>query len=103
MVNFMKPATERVSKTITITNDIAQKLMQASKKLGISERDIIKHSLNEYLNRIELIKASECVIGESEQKFDFEPIGFGMWADRKDMEDSVAWVRKLREREWNCS
>ena len=24
---------------------------------------------------------------------------FGMWKDREDMKDSVAWVRKLREKE----
>ena len=29
-----------------------------------------------------------------------EPI-IGMWADRDDMTDSSAWVRTLRDREWN--
>jgi len=24
----------------------------------------------------------------------------GMWSDREDMKDSVAWVRSLRRREW---
>ncbi len=24
----------------------------------------------------------------------------GMWRDRKDLQDSTAWVRSLREREW---
>jgi len=24
----------------------------------------------------------------------------GMWADREDMKDSAAWVRKLRQHEW---
>jgi len=24
----------------------------------------------------------------------------GMWADREDMRDSSAWVRQLREKEW---
>jgi len=28
---------------------------------------------------------------------------FGMWKDRKDMRDSVAWVRKWREKEDNLS
>ncbi|MDO9129455.1 MAG: DUF2281 domain-containing protein [Anaerolineales bacterium] len=23
-----------------------------------------------------------------------------MWRDRKDMQDSIAWVRQLRQREW---
>lgn len=26
---------------------------------------------------------------------------FGMWKDREDMKDSVAWVRKIREEQWN--
>jgi len=25
----------------------------------------------------------------------------GMWKDREDLSDSVAWVRELRRREWN--
>ena len=24
----------------------------------------------------------------------------GMWADREDMQDSAAWERKVRQREW---
>ena len=30
----------------------------------------------------------------------FEPIGFGMWADRPEMQDAARWVADLREREW---
>lgn len=26
----------------------------------------------------------------------FEPIGFGMWANRKDLEDVEAWISKIR-------
>ena len=25
----------------------------------------------------------------------------GMWADREDMKDPVAWVRQIRETQWN--
>lgn len=25
----------------------------------------------------------------------------GMWADREDMKDSVAWVRKIRQTQWS--
>ena len=25
---------------------------------------------------------------------------FGMWADREDMQDSAAWEREVRKREW---
>jgi hypothetical protein len=27
----------------------------------------------------------------------------GMWRDREDMQDSTAWVRSLRQREWEHS
>jgi hypothetical protein len=30
----------------------------------------------------------------------FEPIGFGMWADRREMQDAAKWVAEMRHREW---
>lgn len=30
----------------------------------------------------------------------FEPIGFGMWADRPEMQDAAQWVADLRKRAW---
>ena len=27
----------------------------------------------------------------------FKPIGFGMWAGRKDLKDVAGWVRKMRQ------
>lgn len=102
----MKPERERVlrTKTITITmpDDTAQILEQTSIKLGISETDIINLSIAEYLSSKEAVmRIATNIVGESEPKFDFDPIGFGMWANREDMEDSVTWVRKLREQEWD--
>ncbi len=29
-------------------------------------------------------------------KREFEPIGFGMWAGRKDLENVAGWVRRVR-------
>ena len=29
-----------------------------------------------------------------------EPTGFGMWADRPEMQDAAKWVADLRERQW---
>ncbi|HGJ65104.1 TPA: hypothetical protein ENS27_06910 [bacterium] len=99
----MKPASEKVSETktirITMPNDMAQKLEQVSMKLGISETVLIKNITARYLG----LSLGSNLVEESEQKFDFDPIGFGMWADREDMEDSVTWVQKIREQEWNCS
>jgi hypothetical protein len=91
-------------KTIKISNEIAQKLDQASIKLGISQKEIIKRGIIEYLSKEEFaIKMSADIFDESESTFDFYPIGFGMWTNRKDMEDSTIWVQRLREQEWNCS
>lgn len=33
-------------------------------------------------------------------KLEDEPF-IGMWQDREDMQDSTAWVRALRRKEWN--
>jgi hypothetical protein len=30
----------------------------------------------------------------------FEPIGFGMWANREEIKDATKWVHELRGREW---
>jgi hypothetical protein len=39
-------------------------------------------------------------IGKDKQtKFTDEPF-IGMWRGREDMRDSVAWVKSLRQREW---
>ena len=39
---------------------------------------------------------------EEQSKSKKKPVGFvGMWADRPSMADSVAWVRRLRESEWD--
>ena len=49
--------------------------------------EIVRRSVVEYLAKV---KAEP----------EFEPIGFGMWADRPEMQDASAWVRELRRQEW---
>ncbi len=52
---------------------------------------------------IELLyrKESEPMVEEDRTEFCIEDLPlFGMWADREDMKDSVAYVRKLRTQEW---
>lgn len=34
-------------------------------------------------------------------KVDWHSPCIGMWRDREDLEDSTAWVRQLRQQEWN--
>ena len=38
---------------------------------------------------------------QKENKEEFDSTGFGMWADRKDMEDVDAWVRVRRSTRYN--
>ena len=39
---------------------------------------------------------TQSTVAEENEDFANQPF-FGMWADREDMRDSVAWVRKQRE------
>lgn len=77
-------------KTIILPDEIVEELEQLSIRLGISPTEIVKRGISEYLRH-----------PGSEEKF--KPIGFGMWADRSDMEDSTQWVNKIREQEWKRS
>ncbi|MDE0396737.1 MAG: hypothetical protein OXL96_02920 [Candidatus Poribacteria bacterium] len=49
--------------------------------------------------QIELIDTDNTQSTDAKENEDFanQPF-FGMWADREDMRDSVAWVRKQREK-----
>jgi len=38
---------------------------------------------------------------KSDKKGIFESSFFGMWKDREDMQDSTAWVRKIRKSQWS--
>ncbi|MBC8232698.1 hypothetical protein H8E77_24380 [bacterium] len=76
-----------------LSDEIASKLEVLSKEMEVSKNTIIEDSLQEYFSKLEQNR-SEKVKGY------FNPVGFGMWKDREDMEDSAQWVRNLREREW---
>jgi hypothetical protein len=54
-------------------------------ELGVSLEELVKRSLAAYLAQAEPA---------------FEPIGFGMWANRPEMQDAAKWVAELRRREW---
>jgi hypothetical protein len=47
-----------------------------------------------------ILSASLWTITLAAQIIVFEPIGFGMWADRPEMQDAAKWVTDLWEREW---
>jgi hypothetical protein len=60
-------------------------LEHLAQELGVSLEDLMKQSLAAYITQVEPV---------------FEPIGFGMWADRPEMQDAAKWVAELRHREW---
>jgi predicted transcriptional regulator len=77
-------------KTITLSDDIMRELEELSARLGISPEEIIRRAISEYLREPSV-----------QDRNGFEPIGFGMWAGRDEMDDSAQWVHRLREQEWN--
>jgi Ribbon-helix-helix protein, copG family len=62
-------------------------LEHLAQELGVSLEELMKRSLAAY-------------IAQAKAEPTFEPIGFGMWADRPEMQDAAKWVAELRHREW---
>jgi hypothetical protein len=77
-----------------LSDEIASKLEVLSKEIEVSKDTIIEDSLREYLSKLEQNKPEKVLKGN------FNPVGFGMWKDREDMDDSAQWVKNLREKEW---
>ncbi len=77
-----------------LSDEIVSKLEVLSKEMNLSRDTIIEDSLREYLSKLEQSK------DEKDPQEYFNPVGFGMWNDREEMDDSAQWVRNLREREW---
>jgi len=77
-----------------LSDEIVSQLEVLSKKMKLSRNTIIEDSLREYLSKLEQSKDEE-----DPQEY-FNPVGFGMWRAREEMDDSAQWVRNLREREW---
>ena len=70
-----------------VSDEEFHELEQIAKAQGMPEEEIVRRSVVEYLAKV-----------KAEPKF--EPIGFGMWAHRPEMQDASAWVRELRRQEW---
>lgn len=73
---------------IVLSDEEFSALEQAAKVLGIPAEEILKRSLAEYLEKVRAEPA-------------FDPVGFGMWAHRFEMQDAAKWVEELRHREWH--
>jgi hypothetical protein len=70
-----------------ISDEEFAELEQIAQAQGVSLEELVQRGLAAYVAQI---KAEST----------FEPIGFGMWVDRPEMQDAAKWVADLREREW---
>ena len=71
----------------TVSDEEFDKLEQVAKEQGLALEEIVRQSVAAYLAKVGVELA-------------FEPIGFGMWAHRHEMQDAPAWVHELRRQEW---
>ena len=72
-----------------LPEEAVQKLKSVSKRLTIPEKEIIRRSVEAYIQKLEGVEE------------ELEPVGFGMWKDRSEMSKSSEWVEELRKKEWN--
>ena len=72
---------------MVVADDEGTEVEQLAQTLGITLEELLKRSLAAYLAQVKVERT-------------FEPIGFGMWADRPEMEDATTWVADLRARLW---
>jgi hypothetical protein len=72
---------------VEVSDEEFATLEQLAQALGTSVEELLKRSVAAYLP-------------QAQAGLPFEPIGFGMWADRPEMQDAAKWVDDRREREW---
>ncbi len=72
---------------VTVSDAEFTEVEQLAQALGIPLEEVLRQSLAAYLP-------------QAKAALTFEPIGFGMWADRPEMADAAKWVADLRERAW---
>ncbi len=73
---------------VVLSDKEIHNLEKTSKAVGLPAEEIIRKSLADYLEKLRI---------ESE----FDPVGFGMWESRIEMQDSKKWVQGLRSQEWD--
>ena len=71
-----------------LPKETLKKLKSVSKKLCLPEEEIVRRSVERYLQDFEDVEPG------------LELIGFGMWQSRSEMVNASKWVAELREREW---
>ena len=71
----------------TVSDEEFAELEHLAQVLAVPLEELLLRSVAAYLTQV---KAERTV----------EPIGFGMWADRPEMQDAAKWVADLQERTW---
>ena len=71
---------------IMVSDEEGAELEHLAQALGVPLEELLVRSVVAYSTQL---KAERTV----------EPIGFGMWADRPEMQDAAKWVDDLREGE----
>ena len=72
---------------VVVSDEEFAELEHHAQTLGVPLEELLQRSVAAYLLQVQA-------------DFTFEPIGFGMWADRPEMQDAAKWVADLREQEW---
>ena len=72
---------------VVVSDEEFAELEHYAQTLGVPLEELLQRSVAAYLLQVQA-------------DLTFEPIGFGMWADRPEMQDAAKWVADLREQEW---
>jgi len=72
---------------VVVSDEEFAELEHCAQALGVPLEELLQRSVAAYLSQVQA-------------DLTCEPIGFGMWADRPEMQDAAQWVADLREREW---
>jgi hypothetical protein len=75
----------------TVSDAEFAELEHLAQALGLGLEELLQRSLAAYVAQAKAASAADPA---------FEPLGFGMWADRPEMQDAATWVADLRERAW---
>ena len=70
-----------------VSDDEFAELEHLALALGVPMEELVKRSLAAY-------------VAHAKSEPAFEPIGYGMWAKRPEMQDAAKWVAELRHGEW---
>lgn len=72
---------------VVVSDEELAALEQAAQALGVPLDVLVQRGLAAY-------------VAQRKAELACEPIGFGMWADRPEMQDAAQWVTDLRKRAW---